>query len=175
MAQEVLTRVPVLWAQALAKQAWADGTFTAGTQYEFGRRKLTDIAFPGQKVVIRTLDAGSDKPLKFVDHGEEENPALGVRGIRIAEGDPGLLDRQLDAIAAAAEGAAAQPWVMAPMISTTEDTEDFVAMCRERGLEPAGIMVETPSAAITADHRSIDGNSARSAEGRHRSARSKSG
>ena len=39
-------------------------------------------------VVVRTLDAGSDKPLKFADLGPEENPALGVRGIRIAEGDP---------------------------------------------------------------------------------------
>ena len=41
-------------------------------------------AFPGRKVVIRTLDAGSDKPLKFAGHPEEANPALGVRGIRIA-------------------------------------------------------------------------------------------
>ncbi len=52
-------------------------------------------AFSGRKVVIRTLDAGSDKPLKFAGHPEEANPALGVRGIRIAEGNPGLLDRQL--------------------------------------------------------------------------------
>ena len=48
-------------------------------------------AFAGHKVVIRTLDAGSDKPLKFAGHPEEANPALGVRGIRIAEGNPGLL------------------------------------------------------------------------------------
>ena len=41
-------------------------------------------AFTGRKVVIRTLDAGSDKPLKFAGHPEEANPALGVRGIRIA-------------------------------------------------------------------------------------------
>ncbi|MCS3781532.1 phosphoenolpyruvate--protein phosphotransferase [Tsukamurella ocularis] len=112
-------------------------------------REVID-AFPGQKVVIRTLDAGSDKPLKFVDHGEEENPALGVRGIRIAVGDPGLLDRQLDAIAAAAEGAAAQPWVMAPMIATAAEARDFAAKCRERGLT-AGVMVEVPAVALCAD------------------------
>ena len=41
-------------------------------------------AFAGHKVVIRTLDAGSDKPLKFAGHPDEANPALGVRGIRIA-------------------------------------------------------------------------------------------
>ena len=45
-------------------------------------------AFSGRKVVIRTLDAGSDKPLKFAGHPEEANPALGVRGIRIAAGKP---------------------------------------------------------------------------------------
>ena len=56
-------------------------------------------AFAGHKVVIRTLDAGSDKPLKFAGHPDEANPALGVRGIRIAAGNPGLLDRQLEAIA----------------------------------------------------------------------------
>ncbi|KXP03132.1 phosphoenolpyruvate--protein phosphotransferase [Tsukamurella pseudospumae] len=112
-------------------------------------REVID-AFPGQKVVIRTLDAGSDKPLKFVDHGEEENPALGVRGIRIAEGDPGLLERQLDAIAAAAEGAQAQPWVMAPMIATPAEARDFAAQCRSRGLV-AGVMVEVPAVALCAD------------------------
>ena len=45
-------------------------------------------AFSGAKVVIRTLDAGSDKPLKFAGHPDEANPALGVRGIRIADGQP---------------------------------------------------------------------------------------
>ncbi|MGI9124979.1 MAG: putative PEP-binding protein, partial [Mycobacterium sp.] len=58
-------------------------------------------AFAGQKVVIRTLDAGSDKPLKFVHSPEEENPALGVRGFRIIEIDADLVGRQLDAIAEA--------------------------------------------------------------------------
>ncbi|KXP12253.1 phosphoenolpyruvate--protein phosphotransferase [Tsukamurella pulmonis] len=112
-------------------------------------REVID-AFPGRKVVIRTLDAGSDKPLKFVDHGEEENPALGVRGIRIAEADPGLLERQLDAIAAAAEGATAQPWVMAPMIATAAEAHEFAAQCRSRGLA-AGVMVEVPAVALCAD------------------------
>ena len=71
-------------------------------------------AFAGAKVVVRTLDAGSDKPLKFAGHPEEANPALGVRGIRIAVGNPGLLDRQLAAIASAAEQTGNAPWVMAP-------------------------------------------------------------
>ena len=61
------------------------------------------------KVVIRTLDAGSDKPLKFVGHPDEANPALGVRGIRIADGNPALLTHQLEAIAGAAAGPAPRP------------------------------------------------------------------
>ena len=47
--------------------------------------------------MVRTLDAGSDKPVAFATHEGEENPALGVRGLRLSFGNPGLLDRQLDA------------------------------------------------------------------------------
>ena len=50
--------------------------------------------------MVRTLDAGSDKPLAFATHEGEENPALGVRGLRLSFGNPGLLERQLDGIAA---------------------------------------------------------------------------
>jgi phosphotransferase system enzyme I (PtsI) len=107
-------------------------------------------AFSGHKVVIRTLDAGSDKPLKFAGHAEEANPALGVRGIRIAVGNPGLLDRQLQAIAAAARRTGTQPWVMAPMIATAEEAESFAAHARSHGLT-AGVMIEVPAAALLAD------------------------
>jgi phosphotransferase system enzyme I (PtsI) len=107
-------------------------------------------AFSGRKVVIRTLDAGSDKPLKFAGHPDEANPALGVRGIRIAEGNPGLLDRQLQAIAAGARRTGNQPWVMAPMIATAEEAENFAAQARSHGLT-AGVMIEVPAAALLAD------------------------
>ncbi|ORA56539.1 phosphoenolpyruvate--protein phosphotransferase [Mycolicibacterium chubuense] len=106
-------------------------------------------AFAGRKVVIRTLDAGSDKPLKFAGHPDEANPALGVRGIRIAENNPGLLHHQLDAIAAAAEKSGEQPWVMAPMIATAQEAESFAAQARSRGLTP-GVMIEVPAAALLA-------------------------
>ncbi|WP_181428364.1 phosphoenolpyruvate--protein phosphotransferase [Mycolicibacterium moriokaense] len=107
-------------------------------------------AFSGAKVVIRTLDAGSDKPLKFAGHPDEANPALGVRGIRIAEGNPGLLDRQLQAIAAAAKRTGTEPWVMAPMIATAEEAESFATQARSHGLI-AGVMIEVPAAALLAD------------------------
>lgn len=108
-------------------------------------------AFPGQKVVIRTLDAGSDKPVPFVVHPDEENPALGVRGIRLGQGDPGLLARQLDAVALAAEqqGVAAAK-VMAPMVATLDEARNFATACRSRNLSP-GLMVEVPSVALLAD------------------------
>lgn len=107
-------------------------------------------AFSGHKVVIRTLDAGSDKPLKFAGRAEEANPALGVRGIRIAVGNPGLLDRQLQAIAAAAQRTGTAPWVMAPMIATAAEAENFAAQARSHGLI-AGVMIEVPAAALLAD------------------------
>jgi len=107
-------------------------------------------AFAGNKVVVRTLDAGSDKPLKFAGHPDEANPALGVRGIRIATNNPGLLDHQLEAIAAAAERTGNPPWVMAPMIATAEEAKNFADKARSHGLTP-GVMIEVPAAALLAD------------------------
>ncbi len=107
-------------------------------------------AFAGHKVVIRTLDAGSDKPLKFAGHPDEANPALGVRGIRIAAANPGLLDRQLEAVATAGRRTGNPPWVMAPMIATSAEAEHFAAQVRSHGLTP-GVMIEVPAAALLAD------------------------
>jgi len=107
-------------------------------------------AFAGHKVVIRTLDAGSDKPLKFVTTPQEENPALGVRGFRIVRGNADLVARQLDAIAAAAASTGSAPWVMAPMIATAAEAKQFAGLARERGLHP-GVMIEIPAAALLAD------------------------
>jgi phosphotransferase system enzyme I (PtsI) len=107
-------------------------------------------AFPAGKVVLRTLDAGSDKPLAFATPPHEDNPALGVRGLRVARRDPGLLERQLDAVAEAARRTGATPWVMAPMVATVPEAAAFAALVRARGLVP-GLMVEVPSAALHAE------------------------
>lgn len=101
-------------------------------------------------VVVRTLDAGSDKPIAFATHPGEENPALGVRGLRLSFTDHGLLDRQLDAVAAAAQRSGATTWAMAPMVATVDEARDFARSARARGLVP-GVMVEVPSAALLAD------------------------
>lgn len=107
-------------------------------------------AYRDRKVVIRTLDAGSDKPMKFANLAQEENPALGVRGLRISFANPSLLTHQLDAIALASERVGASPWVMAPMVATASEAAAFAAQVRERGLT-AGVMIEVPSAALLAD------------------------
>lgn len=107
-------------------------------------------AFPGRKVVVRTLDAGSDKPLPFANSDSEDNPALGVRGLRIARRRPQLLDDQLVALARAAAAEAAEVEVMAPMVATVDEARDFAERCRSAGLDRVGIMIETPSAALLA-------------------------
>ncbi|QTE25784.1 phosphoenolpyruvate--protein phosphotransferase [Propioniciclava sp. MC1595] len=108
-------------------------------------------AFSGKKVVVRTLDAGSDKPVPFANHEDEENPALGVRGIRLGWTNPGLVERQLDAIQIAAEdNGVSEAWVMAPMVATVDEAYEFAQLCRARDLKP-GIMVEVPSVAMLAD------------------------
>ena len=109
-------------------------------------------AFPESKVVVRTLDAGSDKPISYATLRSEENPALGVRGLRIARDNEALLTRQLDAIAQAAEARddKVSTWVMAPMVATSTEAQWFANLCRERGLT-AGAMIEVPAAALMAD------------------------
>jgi len=100
-------------------------------------------------VVVRTLDAGSDKPVAFATMEGEENPALGVRGLRLSFGNPGLLERQLDGVAQAARDTGTETWVMAPMVATVAEAKDFADKVRDRGLK-AGVMIEVPSAALLA-------------------------
>ncbi|HSE55541.1 MAG TPA: phosphoenolpyruvate--protein phosphotransferase [Nocardioidaceae bacterium] len=109
---------------------------------------------PERTVVVRTLDAGSDKPIAFATLEGEENPALGVRGLRLSFGNPGLLERQLYAIASAARMTSTSPWVMAPMVATVAEAADFAEQVRSHGLK-AGVMVEIPSAALQA-HKMLE-------------------
>ncbi|WP_167258620.1 phosphoenolpyruvate--protein phosphotransferase [Frigoribacterium endophyticum] len=108
-------------------------------------------AFPGRKVVVRALDAGADKPLAFLNDAHEENPALGLRGLRALRVKEQILRDQLTALAAAQAATTADLWVMAPMVSDAEETEYFVALGRELGLRTVGVMAEVPSLAVLAD------------------------
>jgi len=110
-------------------------------------------AFEGRRVVVRTLDAGADKPLAFAANAmaDEPNPALGVRGLRTSRRMPELLDRQLTALADAVRDAPTTTvWVMAPMVSTPAEAAEFTRAARDHGLTVAGSMVEVPAAALRA-------------------------
>lgn len=104
--------------------------------------------FRGKPVIVRTLDAGADKPLQFLAPDAEPNPALGVRGLRIAFDRPDVLDRQLEAIAGAAEDSGAEVSVMAPMVATAEEAAWFADCVRAAGIPHAGVMIEIPAAAL---------------------------
>lgn len=117
------------------------------TQRAAYREILAPLA--GKPVVVRTLDAGADKPLPFLDMTGEPNPALGVRGLRLAVDHPGLMERQLAAIAGAAADTGAEVAVMAPMVATPEEAAWFAERARAAGHPRAGVMVETPAAALS--------------------------
>lgn len=147
----------------LAAEAGAEGVGLLRTEFCFlGKEKeptheeqvaaygAVFSAFPGKKVVVRTLDAGADKPLPFLTDSSEPNPALGVRGYRTDLTSPGVLERQLKAIAQATSEHEADVWVMAPMISTPAEAQDFAEMAKAAGLATAGTMIEVPSAAVLA-------------------------
>jgi len=147
----------------LAAEAGAEGVGLLRTEFCFlGKEKeptheeqvaaygAVFAAFPGKKVVVRTLDAGADKPLPFLTDSSEPNPALGVRGYRTDLSSPGVLERQLKAIAQATSEHEADVWVMAPMISTPTEAQDFAEMAKAAGLATAGTMIEVPSAAVLA-------------------------
>jgi phosphotransferase system enzyme I (PtsI) len=162
-AVQVLANVQDGAGARAAEAAHAEGVGLLRTELAFlGRAEEPSVeeqaagyaevfeAFTGRKVVLRTLDAGSDKPLAFATAPDEENPALGVRGLRVARRNPGLLERQLDAVAEAARRTDSTPWVMAPMVATVGEAAEFAAQVRARGLVP-GVMIEVPSAALLAD------------------------
>lgn len=125
-------------------------------QVAYYRRVLQ--AFPGQRVVIRTMDIGADKPVPYI-RLDEENPALGVRGLRLGLVMRDLLVDQLRALLRAAATAgpdAGRLAVMFPMVSRPDELDDVLAVLEQvRAEEGAprpevGVMIEVPSAALAA-------------------------
>lgn len=115
-------------------------------------------AFPGQRVVIRTMDIGADKPVPYIDL-DEENPALGVRGLRLALERRELLVDQLTALIRAGRDAgpgAGRLAIMFPMVSRPEELDAALAVvdevCAAESAErpEMGVMIEVPSAALAA-------------------------
>ena len=108
-------------------------------------------AFANKKVVVRVLDAGADKPLAFLNDGHEDNPALGLRGLRALRAKESILRNQIQALVNAQNSTDAELWVMAPMVSDAEETDYFVGLAKEMGLRVAGVMAEVPALALMAD------------------------
>ena len=112
-------------------------------------------ALPGRPLIVRLLDIGGDKPAPYLPIPTEENPALGLRGIRVGLAHPDMLDAQLRAILAVRPAGRCR--VMVPMIASLSELRDvraaldraIAATGHDHAVE-LGIMVETPAAAVTA-------------------------
>ena len=111
---------------------------------------------PGRPLVIRTLDVGGDKPLPYLPIPAEENPFLGIRGVRVGFDRPEVLRAQCRAIARAAD-AGAKLCVMFPMIATIDDWTFAKRIWDEEAAKvgigsqvQVGVMMEVPSVAVMA-------------------------
>ena len=105
-------------------------------------------AAPEGPIVVRTIDAGSDKPVPFLDMPHEENPALGIRGFRLIQDHRQFLIDQLESLEVARKETGREVWVMAPMIATASEAIEFAQLARSAGEYKVGIMVETPAIAM---------------------------
>lgn len=128
---------------------------------QFEAYKKTAQTMAGKKVIIRTLDIGADKKVDYFNLAPEENPAMGMRAIRICLTRPELFRTQLRALCrASAFGTIA---VMFPMIISTDEVRRAKAILQdvqreldEQGVKydshmEVGIMIETPAAAVMSD------------------------
>lgn len=118
-------------------------------------------AMAGRMVVVRTLDIGADKQASYFALPQEENPAMGMRAIRICLTRPQVFRTQLRALyRASVHGNLA---IMFPMITSLEEVRQVKEICRQvrqelqeagvpfRAETPLGIMIETPAAALISD------------------------
>lgn len=128
-------------------------------QFKAYKRVLESMA--SKKVIIRTLDIGADKQADYFNLDKEENPALGLRAIRLCLTRPEMFKTQLRALYRAS--VYGKLGIMFPMITSTEELEQIFALCEEVKTEltadglkysdtiELGIMIETPAAAVISD------------------------
>lgn len=122
------------------------------TQEAEYRRVLDGLG--GRPLVVRTLDVGGDKPLPYWPIAQEENPFLGVRGIRLTLQRPQIMEAQLRALLRSADNRPLR--IMFPMVGSVEEWRQARDMTERLRQEipvadlQLGIMVEVPSAALLA-------------------------
>lgn len=127
--------------------------------YRVYRRVLESMA--AKKVIIRTLDIGADKKADYFKLEKEENPALGLRAIRLCLIRPEVFKTQLRALYRAS--VYGKLGIMFPMITSTDELDSILSICEQvkreltlKGVKYAhdvelGIMIETPAAALISD------------------------
>jgi len=108
-------------------------------------------AAPEGPIVVRTIDAGSDKPVPFLNMPHEENPSLGVRGYRLITEHRQFIVDQLQSLEFARAHTGREVWVMAPMIATVAEAAEFAELARSIGKFKVGIMIETPAISMQVD------------------------
>ena len=161
---------------ALAKNVGADGIGLLRTEYLFQQRAAPPTLeeqyaiylalasqLKGAQFTVRALDAGGDKPMRYLHHAHEENPFLGLRGLRLLLAEPQLLATQFRALYRVAMTLQGEVSVrfMLPMVSSIEEVHAakqlLAAVLAEEGANervvqplPIGAMIEVPSAALTA-------------------------
>lgn len=127
---------------------------------QFQAYKQVVQTMAGKKVIIRTLDIGADKQVDYFNLGNEDNPALGYRAIRICLKQPDIFKTQLRALFRAAVYGNLS--VMYPMITSVTEVEQIYDIVKEVEIElkaqeiqykipEQGIMIETPAAVIVSD------------------------
>ena len=159
---------------ALALAAGAEGSGLVRTELLFQDRRSEPTvdeqaayyrevldAFPGRRVVFRTLDVGADKPLPFVVREPEPNPALGVRGIRLSLRRPKLFENQLRALLLAHRGRSGGgvTGIMFPLVSRVDEVvaarSELRRVADDEGISlegiEVGVMIEVPAAALAAE------------------------
>ena len=132
---------------------------TEEEQFKAYRKVLEDMG--GRKVIIRTLDIGADKLVDYFNLDKEENPAMGIRAIRICLTRPEIFKTQLRALYRAS--AYGNLGIMFPMITSVSELEKINSICESVRAElkaegvsipdnvEHGIMIETPAAAVISD------------------------
>lgn len=127
---------------------------------QFAAYKTAAVTMGGKKVIIRTLDIGADKQADYFDLPKEENPAMGMRAIRICLTRPEIFKTQLRALLRAAVYGNIS--VMYPMITSVDEVREIKAIVSEAVAElkaekipykipEQGIMIETPAAVMVSD------------------------
>ena len=116
-------------------------------------------AMEGRTAIMRTLDVGGDKEVPYLTLPPEDNPALGLRGIRCGFARPALLDDQLSALLATRPGNKLR--ILLPMVADVSDLlrvrcrlTELAAEAGITDLPQLGVMIEVPSAALLADQLS---------------------